>query len=382
MSDGAMPSPGLAEGRKDSKSDPVVQRGGAASPPKARSRRSARPGLIAAAAAVVAGLGWYGYGWWTEGRFIESTDDAYVGGNVTAIAPHVGGFVEDVLIEDNQRVSAGQVLIRLDRRDYQAALDHAAALADARAAALEGLRARGTLQQAVIRQGEADVASKGARATFTAQEAERYRSLAQTSAGSRQDLQRYFTLDQEGRAAVAASFAGLEAARQQVKVLDAQAAEAAAALAQARAELQTAQLNLGYTEVRAPVDGYVGNRAAQVGAYVGPGAYLLSVIPASGLWIDANFKESQLAGMAKDQSVAVVADALPGHVFRGRVASIAPGTGAIFSVIPPENATGNFTKIVQRVPVRVAVTAGDASLPALRPGLSATVRVDTRAPAP
>ncbi len=360
-------------------SDAAVLRETAVAQGPARTRRwPRRLLLIPAAMAVLAGLGWYGDGWWTEGRFIESTDDAYVGGNVTAIAPHVGGFVEEVLVEDNQRVAAGQMLIRLDRRDYQAALDHAAAVVDARAAALEGLRARNTLQQAVIRQQEADVASKGARAAFTAQEAERYRSLALTSAGSRQESQRSLTLDQEGRAAVVASVAGLEAARQQVKVLDAQTAEAGAALAQAQAELRTARLNLGYTEVRAPIDGFVGNRAAQVGAYVAPGAYLVSIVPASGLWIDANFKESQLAGMAKGQPVTMVADTLPGHVFHGRIVSVAPGTGAIFSVIPPENATGNFTKIVQRVPVRVAVAADDANLPALRPGLSATVRVDTR----
>lgn len=357
----------------------VVVRENAIAASKGRSRRSARrSGLVAATVAIVAGLSWFGYGWWTEGRFIESTDDAYVGGNVTAIAPHVGGFVADVLVEDNQRVHAGQVLIRLDRRDYQAALDHATALVDARAAALEGLRARNTLQQAVIRQQQANVASKAARAAFTTQEAERYRSLALTSAGSRQESQRSSSLDQEGRAAVAASFAGLEAARQQTKVLDAQIAEADATLAQARAELQTAQLDLGYTELRTPIDGYVGNRAAQVGAYVAPGAYLVSIVPAAGLWVDANFKESQLAGMAKDQSVTMVVDTLPGHIFHGRIVSIAPGTGAIFSVIPPENATGNFTKIVQRVPVRVAVDGGDASLPALRPGLSATVHVDMR----
>ena len=360
-------------------SDATLLRDTAVAPGAARSRRwPRRLLLVAAAVAVVGGIAWYGNGWWTQGRFIESTDDAYVGGNVTAIAPHVGGFVAEVLIEDNQRVHAGQTLIRLDRRDYQAALDHAAAVVDARAAALDGLRERNTLQQAVIRQQEADVTSKGARAAFTAQEAERYRSLASTSAGSRQESQRSLTLDQEGRAAVVASFAGLEAARQQVKVLDAQTAEARAALAQAQAELQTARLNLGYTEVLAPIDGYVGNRAAQVGAYVAPGAYLVSIVPDAGLWIDANFKESQLAGMAKGQSVRVVADTLPGHVFQGRVVSIAPGTGAVFSVIPPENATGNFTKIVQRVPVRIAVAAGDASLPALRPGLSSTVEVDTR----
>ena len=124
-------------------------------------------------------------------------------------------------------------------------------------------------------------------------------------------------------------------------------------MAQAQADLQTARLNLGYTEIRAPIDGYVGNRAAQVGAYVAAGTYLLSVVPSHGLWVDANFKEDQLARMTPGEPATVVADVLPGHAFHGHVASLAPGTGAVFSVIPPENATGNFTKIVQRVPVRI-----------------------------
>ncbi|HVB14961.1 MAG TPA: HlyD family secretion protein, partial [Stellaceae bacterium] len=159
---------------------------------------------------------------------------------------------------------------------------------------------------------------------------------------------------------------------------DAAIAEAQAGVAQAEADLETARLNLGYTEIRSPIDGYVGNRAAQVGAYVSSGAYLLSVIPARGLWIDANFKEDQLSSLRPGQPASVVADVLPGKVFHGHVQSLAPGTGALFSVIPAENATGNFTKIVQRVPVRIALDDGDARLGALRPGLSMTVSVDTR----
>ncbi len=149
-------------------------------------------------------------------------------------------------------------------------------------------------------------------------------------------------------------------------------------MSQAVSDEQTARLNLGYTEIRSPIDGYIGNRAAQVGAYVGQGSYLISVIPAAGLWVDANFKEDQLAKMASGRSASVIADVLPGHAFRGHVISLAPGTGAVFSVIPPENATGNFTKIVQRVPVRVELEAGDDMLKLLRPGLSTTVRVDIR----
>jgi membrane fusion protein (multidrug efflux system) len=334
--------------------------------------------LAGAALAVLAGAGWYGHDWWTNGRFIESTDDAYVGGNVTALAPHVGGFVAQVLVSDNQRVKAGQLLVRLDSRDYQAALDHAKAVVDARAASLEGLRAQYVLQQATIRQQEAEVAAKSAQLIFAAQDANRYQALSLTSAGSRQDAQRTASLAQQTRAALAAAAAALDAGRQRLKVLTAEIAEADANLAQARSDLETAQLNLGYAEIRAPIDGTVGNRSAQVGAYVAAGSYLISVIPDAGLWVDANFKEDQLTRMVDGDAATVVADVLPGHLFHGHVASVAPGTGAVFSVIPAENATGNFTKIVQRVPVRVVLDGGDADLRMLRPGLSTTARVDTR----
>jgi len=343
-----------------------------------RRRSVKRLALAGAALAILSAAAWYGQAWWTNGRFIESTDDAYVGGNVTALAPHVSGFVAEVLVTDNQRVSAGQVLVRLDPRDFQAALRHAAATVAARQASLQALRAQAVLQQSTIRQQQADLAARSAQLAFAEQDAERYRSLASSNAGSRQDAQRSASQLDQARSAVAAATAGLEAGRQQLNVLDAQAAEAEAELAQARADLATAELNLGYTEIRAPIDGYVGNRAARVGAYAVAGSYLVSIIPSDGLWVDANFKEDQLTRMVGGDTASVAADVLPGHVFRGRVASIAPGTGAVFSVIPAENATGNFTKIVQRVPVRVVLDPGDPDLALLRPGLSATARVDTR----
>ena len=338
-----------------------------------------RLALVGAALAVLGGGGWYGHDWWTTGRFIESTDDAYVGGNVTAIAPHVGGFIAEVLVTDNQLVKAGQILVRLDQRDFQAALDHATAVVNARLASLNGLRAQYVLQQSTIRQQEADLAAKAAQLTFATQDAARYHSLSQTSAGSMQDAQRSASLEQQAHSNLLAGAAALEAGRQQLKVLEAQIAEADAGLAQSRSDLQTASLNLGYTEIRAPIDGYVGNRAAQVGAFVAAGAYLVSVIPSNGLWVDANFKEDQLTHMTDGDAATIVADVLPGHEFHGHVASLAPGTGTVFSVIPAENATGNFTKIVQRVPVRVALDAGDPALSMLRPGLSTTAGVDTRA---
>ena len=283
----------------------------------------------------------------------------------------------DVAIQDNQRVTAGQVLIRLDARDFQAALDHAQAALDARRAALTNLEALRTQQQSTIQQASADLSARTARAAFARVDARRYAVLATTAAGSRQDSEKTVALDQEAQAAMASAHAGLDAAKQQLVVLDAQIKQATAATAEAEADLRTARLNLEYTEVRSPIDGYIGNRSAQVGSYVASGAYLVSVIPASGLWVDANFKEDQLTRMAPGQPASVVADVLPGHEFHGRVVSLSPGAGAIFSVIPPENATGNFTKIVQRVAVRIARDPDDALLGTIRSGLSITAGVDT-----
>jgi membrane fusion protein, multidrug efflux system len=347
--------------------------------PRARSKISVKRLILYAGvgAALIAG-GWYGYDWWRVGRFFESTDDAYVGGDVTPIAPHVGGFIARIAVTDNQHVAAGQLLVQIDDRDYRAAADHAQAILDQRKAALNGLRAQYGLQQSTIEKAAADLDAKNAQAVFAKDDATRYRHLALTDAGTTQDAQRSVALDQQSRAAVTSAQASLEAEKQQLAVIDAEILEAQAAVTQAAADLKTAHLNLGYTTIRSPIDGYVGNRAAQVGSYIAQGAYLLTIVPAHGLWVDANFKEDQLTQMAPHQRANVIADILPGHIFHGHVESLSPGTGAVFSVIPPENATGNFTKIVQRLPVRIALDPDDASLVRIQPGLSTTVSIDTR----
>lgn len=350
-------------------------------PPVATTRRKLsrrRVAMSAFGVALLLGAAVYGYRWWTVGRFVETTDDAYVGANVTPIAPHVAGFVQQVLVRDNQRVQAGQTLIRLDPQDYQAALHHAAAVLQGREAALADLLAKRVLQNAIIAGAQADLAAKQAQAAFAAEDAERYRALAVTAAGSRQSAQKSLATHQAAQASVRSAQAALQASVQQVAVLDAEIAAAKADMAQAQADLRTARLNLGYTNITAPVSGYIGNRSAQVGAYVSTGTDLLSVVPASGLWVDANFKEDEIARMRPGDPASVVADVLPGRVFHGHVLSLAPATGAVFSVIPPQNATGNFTKIVQRVPVRIALDADAAQLGALRPGLSTTVSVTVR----
>ncbi len=337
-----------------------------------------RPLGILALIAIAGGAGWYGYYWSQTGRYLETTDDAYIGGNTTALSPRVSGHVEAVLVDDNQRVTAGQLLVRLDSRTFKTAVDRAEAAVREQQASLDNLHAQSELQASLVKQAEADLAAKKAASDFTEIDAVRYRNLATQSTGTEQNAQKAVLADTQAKAAVAASDAGLTAARQQIQVLKTQIAEAQSALDGARLDAETARLNLSYTEVRSPVDGYVGNRAAQIGAFVSDGSYLLSVIPEKGLWIDANFKEDQLAVIKPGQKVTVVADIYPGHHLTGKISSIAPATGATFSVIPPENATGNFTKIVQRVPVRVALDDTAVKDQALRPGLSTTVTVDTR----
>jgi membrane fusion protein (multidrug efflux system) len=324
-------------------------------------------------------IAYFGSDWWQHGRFIETTDDAYVGGNVTAISPHVAGFVSDILVEDNAPVRASQILARIDASDYRAAADRAEAAVAAATASLQSLRAQRTVQIASIRQSEADLSAKTARAVFTRIDGARYATLSVTRSGSVQDAQRAQAADQEAQAGRASSQAAVAASHAQLDVLDAQIRQAEAAIARDQADLRLARLDLGYTEIHAPIDGFVANRAVRPGAYVSAGTYLFSVVPAGGLWVDANFKEDQLAAIKPGQPATLVADAAPGVVFHGRVLSLAPGTGAVFAVIPPENATGNFTKIVQRVPVRIALDPSDAALGRLRAGLSVTVSVDTQA---
>jgi membrane fusion protein, multidrug efflux system len=342
--------------------------------------RSLRKHLVVGVSALVlvGAAIWYGWNWWTKGRFVQWTDDAYVGGEVTTITSKVAGFIDKIAATDNQNVKAGELLVKLDDRDYRAQLARANATIAARQATLANRDAARNLQEAMIEQATAEIAAAAAEVARTKYDLDRYKTLSEDRFAS---LQRFEQADADYKKAVAAerkAQAGLQAAERQLGVIDAQQREAQAAFDQAIAERDLAALNLDYTEIRSPIDGVVGNRSARVGAYATVGAQLLSVVPAQGLWVDANFKESQLAYMTPGQPVELTADVLPDIRLHGRVASLAPATGAQFSVIPPENATGNFTKIVQRVPVRILLDDYAGELGRLRPGLSVIARVDQR----
>jgi membrane fusion protein, multidrug efflux system len=331
----------------------------------------------AGAIALLAGLA-LGVRWYTVGRFIESTDDAFVGGDITVLAPKVAGFIDAVAVTDNQNVHAGDLLVRLDDRDFKAALDRADAAVAAQRAQLANLAATQRLQRAVIAEARASIAAADAEVVRTRDDQARFARLSLRGAASVQSSQKADSDYAQAQALGLKARASLDAAQRQSEVIDTQRQQTEAQLAQAIAERALAQLNLRYTELRAPVDGAVANRSARVGAYAAVGTQLLSVVPAQGLWVDANFKESQLAHMRPGERVRIKADVLPDITFEGRVVSLSPATGAQFSVLPAENATGNFTRIVQRVPVRVALLGDASHLGLLRPGLSVRVDVDQR----
>ncbi|PZP34471.1 MAG: hemolysin D [Roseateles depolymerans] len=323
-----------------------------------------------------AGLAWH---WWAAARFVEETDDAYVGGDVTPLAAKVSGYVVEAPLRDNQAVRAGDLLARLDDRDYRAALARAYAAEDAQRAALANLAAQSVRQRSEIERVAADIDASAAEAQRAAADHRRQRELVVSAAVSQESAQRAEATDRTAQAQLVKARAASRVAQQELAVIDTERRRTEAALALAHADVQLAELNLAHTQIRAPFDGVVGNRRVRVGLYAQVGAPLLSLVPARGLWVDANFKEDQLARMRAGMPVTLRVDAAPGREFHGRLASLAPATGAQFSILPPENATGNFTKIVQRVPVRVDLDQDAATLGLLRPGLSAVVRVDTHA---
>jgi membrane fusion protein (multidrug efflux system) len=316
--------------------------------------------------------------WWLVGRFFESTDDAFVAADITTISSKAPGFIKTVAVVDNQQVHAGDLLATIDDRDYRAGLAKTSALVAEQQASLANLDAVASLQAAAIDEARAKVASATAETHRANDDADRARSLAKRDVVSAQDFEQSSSTAEKARADTDSARAALVAAQRQLAVIETQRRQTQAVLAQAEAEADLARLNLSYTEIRSPIDGVVGNRTARVGDYATVSAQLMSIVPSSGLYVVANFKESQIAHMQPGQKVDVEADVLKGTVFQGHVDSLAPGTGAQFSLLPAENATGNFTKIVQRVPIRIRLDPDGSTLGKLRPGLSVIASVDLR----
>jgi membrane fusion protein (multidrug efflux system) len=337
-----------------------------------------RAALALALALGVAGAADFGYGYLTTGRYLESTDDAYVKADSTIVAPKVSGYLAQVLVADNEPVKAGQLLARIDDRDFRTALDQAHADVAGSEAAVRNLDAQIALQQPIIEQGTADVTAAEANLQFAQQEQTRYDGLMKSGSGTVQRAQQTDAELREKAAQLQHGKSGLIAAQKKVDVLTTERAKAVAQLDHARAVEQQMALNLSYTEISAPVDGTVGARTLRVGQFVQAGTQLMAVVPLDAVYVVANFKETQLTHVRNGQPVEVEIDSFHGTKLRGHVDSLSPASGLEFALLPPDNATGNFTKIVQRVPVKIVLD--DHSLTGLlRPGMSAEPTINTKA---
>ncbi|MFB4358334.1 HlyD family secretion protein [Pantoea sp. BS_4] len=316
--------------------------------------------------------------WSVMTRNDHRTNDAWVNADYTLVAPKVSGYIASVRVKDNQQVAAGELLATLDDRDYKVALESAEAALQVSEAKLLSSKAQLEQQQSVIDEQKASVSASQASAQYAGQSAERYNRLYQRGTVAADEQQKASSAQRSASAAVRQSEAALASAIKQVGVLQAAVRSAEADVAAARASVDQARLNLSYTRIVAPVAGMVGQRAVRLGAYVSAGTRLLAVVPLQQTYITANYLETQLQDVLPGQPVRIRVDALPDQIFTGHVDSLAPATGATFAAIAPDNATGNYTKVVQRLPVKIVLDQNQKNLAQLRVGMSAVPDIDVR----
>ncbi|WP_044874963.1 HlyD family secretion protein [Pseudomonas sp. LFM046] len=332
--------------------------------------------FIALVALVATGLFAH---WLLIGRFVETTDNAYVQGEITRISSQLGARIEEVLVNDNQQVKKGDLLIRLEADDFKLALERARAQLATREAELAQAQSKLTQQSSLIAASQADVAASQATLGRTQIDLSRAETLRKPGFISEERVTTLSADSRVARSQVAKAEADLKAQRQQVDALNAEIKRLEAQIANARAEVSQAELNLGRTEIRSPVDGRVGQRAARNGQYVQVGAHLLSLVPDSDIWVQANFKETQIERMQPGQTAELIFDSFPDTPVEGRIDSLFAASGAQFSLLPPDNATGNFTKVVQRIPVKLTFAADNPLKGRIRPGMSVLVKVRLKA---
>jgi membrane fusion protein, multidrug efflux system len=349
-----------------------------AKPPVVRRRLNRRTLIAAAALLLLSGAAYYGAGWWQNGRFMISTDDAYVRAHNTTVASKVSGYLASIAVEDNQRVRAGDVIATIDDGDYRLAVNAAREKAATQQATVDRIGRQIDAQGANVDQAKAQLVSAQAEAKKTQLEFERQQALAAQKFASQQALEQAVANRDQGAAAVASAQAGIEASTANLDVLKAQQQEAVRTLDELKTALAKAERDLSFTVIRAPVDGVFGNRAVQTGDYMQTGQRIASLVPLSDVYVEANFKETQLARLRPGQPVSISVDALPDDAIEGQVESLSPASGSVFSLLPPDNATGNFTKIVQRLPVRIEVPSSVVAQRMLRPGMSVVVSVNTK----
>ena len=330
---------------------------------------------IVAALLIVTAVGLVGLSRPESSASTQSTDDAYIEADFTLVAPRVGGTIDDVLVRENQKVKKGQLLATIDNRDFVVAVKAANAAVSGARAQIVSLKSHLAQQQSVIRQAQAAALAADAALTLARDNQKRYRSLAKDGSGTVQAMQQ---AEEQLRIQLAnqeKSTAGVQAAQQQVAVLKADLEKAWAALAQAQAAQDAADLKLSYTRITAPINGTVGKKSVRTGAFVNVGQPLLAIVPLDAVYVTADYRETQLARVRPGQAVDITVDALPGEDLKGTVESLGPASGVSYSAVAPHNATGNFTKIVQRLPVRIRVNPGQAMAAKLRVGMSVTPKI-------
>jgi membrane fusion protein, multidrug efflux system len=351
----------------------------AAAPSPAR-RSLKKPVLLTLLAGALAFGAYEGHGWWTSGRFAVSTDDAYVQADITTLSAKVSGYVESVAVTNNQSVRAGDLIARIDPGDYRLALQAAQDKLATQQSTILRIGRQEEAARASVAQAAAQVDAARADAARATADYGRQLELARSDFASKARFDQAKADRDRTEAAVKSAQAALAAAEANVDVLGAQKGEAERVAAELATAVERAKRDLSFTEIRAPVDGVIGNKAVEVGTYVQPGARLAALVPLTSVHVDANFKETQLAALTPGQRVHIEVDAFPDRDIVGTVESVSPASGSVFSLLPAENATGNFTKIVQRVPVRIVVAPEVAEEGLLRPGLSVVVSVDRRDP--
>jgi membrane fusion protein (multidrug efflux system) len=326
---------------------------------------------------LVALLAWLAY-YLTTGRYLQQTNNAYLQADAVAVAPRINGYVTEVLVQDNQWVKAGAPLVKIDPRTYRATLDQAEAVIAVREADIAAASAGVEGNQSQLLQARTQLRAAEATLRFARAEVARFGPLAASGADTHEHLESVKHDLERAQAQYDAARAQISGAESQLQAGQAQLAQARAALKQAQADAAQAEVAFEDTVLSARIDGRIGNKTAQVGQFVGAGTRLMTVVPLQSLYLSANFKETQLGRMRPGQPARIEVDALPGTTLHGTVESISPGTGSQFALLPPQNATGNFTKVVQRIPVRIRIEADARTRTILVPGMSVEVTVDTR----
>ncbi|RWU17914.1 transporter [Pseudomonas alkylphenolica] len=316
--------------------------------------------------------------WYFKGRFYESTDNAYVQGEITRVSSQLSARIDEVLVQDNQHVAKGDLLVRLEPDDFRLAVDRARAALDTRQAERLQAESRLTQQASMIAAGQAQVAANQATLGRAVLDLTRAEALRKPGFVSEERVTTLSAENNVARSQVSKAQADLQGQRQQVNALTAEIKRLDAQIVNARTDLAQAELNLTRSEIRAPISGMIGQRAARNGQVVQAGAYLLSIVPDEAIWIQANFKETQIGHMQPGQKAELVFDSYPDTPIEARVDSLFAASGAQFSLLPPDNATGNFTKVVQRIPVKLTFAADNPLQGRIRPGMSVTATVDIR----